>query len=108
MISEFMQTDLPEPVVPAMSRCGQLGDVAHDAVAADVLAEGEGQLGRCVFEFGRVDDVPEIYGADQLVGHLDAHGGYLVGNRRDAHAHATPRASAISPARLVSRESFTP
>jgi hypothetical protein len=41
---------------------GQLGDVAHDAVAADVLAQGEGHLDLCVFELGRVDDVPDTRG----------------------------------------------
>ncbi len=35
----LMATDLPEPVVPATSRCGILARSAVTGVAADVLAQ---------------------------------------------------------------------
>ena len=58
----------------------QLGNVAHDAVAADVLADGEGQLGLTCLECGRVDDLACKDGVDDLVRHLDANHGNLVRN----------------------------
>ena len=39
-----MATDLPEPVVPATSRCGMRGEVGDHRLAADGLAEAERQL----------------------------------------------------------------
>ena len=39
-----MATDLPEPVVPATSRCGILASSAMIGFAADGLAEAERQL----------------------------------------------------------------
>ena len=38
-------------------------------------------------EAGGLDDIPQIDRADDLIGHLDAHGGDLVGNGGDAHVH---------------------
>ena len=38
------QTLLPEPVAPAMSRCGIFDEVGAERLAGDVLAEGEGEL----------------------------------------------------------------
>ena len=40
----LMATDLPEPVVPAISRCGMRGEIGDDRLAADGLAEAERQL----------------------------------------------------------------
>ena len=68
---------------------GQLCDVAHDAVAADVLADGKAELGLGILELGRFDDIPQIHGTHQFVGNLDAHGGDLVRDRRNAHIHNT-------------------
>ena len=40
----LIATDLPEPVVPAISICG-VRQIDDDGFAADVLAEAERQLG---------------------------------------------------------------
>ena len=69
----------------------QLGDVADDAVAADVLADGERELGLGIAECGRVDDIAQAHGADDLVRYLDADGGDLVRDRRDAHVFHAER-----------------
>ena len=69
----------------------QLGDVADDAVAADVLADGKRELGLRIAERGRVDDIAQANGADDLVRHLDADGRDLVRDRRDAHILHTER-----------------
>ena len=63
----------------------QLGDVADDAVAADVLADGKRELGLGIAECGRVDNIAQADRADDLVRHLDADGRDLVRDRRDAH-----------------------
>ena len=63
----------------------QLGDVANDAVAADVLADGERELGLGIAECRRVDNIAQAHGADDLVRHLDADGGNFVRDGRDAH-----------------------
>ena len=65
----------------------QLCNVADDALAADVLADGKAQLGLGVCKLGGVDDIPQADGADDLVRHLDADGGDLFGDGRDAHVH---------------------
>ena len=64
---------------------GQLCDVAHDALAADILAQSKAELGFCVDKLGRLKNIPQIHGADDFVGHLDAHGGDLVRDGGDAH-----------------------
>ena len=64
---------------------GELGDVAHDAVAADVLAHGEGYLGGAGGESVGVDHVVDVDGGYQLIGHLDAHGGNFIGDGGNAH-----------------------
>ena len=70
---------------------GQSGNVADDAVAADVLADGKGDFGFAVAEFRRVNDLPGIDGIDGLVGHLDADHGDLVRDGRDTNARGTQR-----------------
>ena len=65
----------------------QLCDVADDAVAADVLAECKAELGLGVDELRRLDDITQVHRADDLVRDLDADGGYLVRDGRDAHIH---------------------
>ena len=63
----------------------QLGDIADDAVAADVLADGKRELGLGIAECGRIDNIAQAHGADDLVRHLDADGGDFVRDRRNAH-----------------------
>ena len=69
----------------------QLGDVADDAVAADVLADGKRELGSGIAERGRVNNIAQAHGTDDLVRHLDADGRNLVRDRRDAHVFHTER-----------------
>ena len=69
----------------------QLCDVADDALAAYVLADGERQARGRVFEGRRVDDVAQVYDADYLVRHLDADGGYLVRDGRYTDVHDAQR-----------------
>ena len=42
-MSEFMQTDLPEPVVPAISRCGSC-EMSPLCIRPDVLSDGNATL----------------------------------------------------------------
>src|SRR5699024_1613222 len=65
---------------------GQLGNVAHDVVAADILAHGERYLGGVVPKLLGVNDVVDIDRGYQTVGYLDAHHGNFVGNGGDAYA----------------------
>ena len=82
----LMPTDLPEPVVPAISRCGMLGEIRAHRRAADVLAERERQRrGHVVVGLG-LDDLAERDDLALLVRDLEAHD-RLAGNDFD-HAHA--------------------
>ena len=74
---------------------GQLGDVAHNVVAADVLAHGEGHRGGMVCELAGLDNVPDAHGGNGAVGHLDAHGGDLVWHRGDADTAGAQRQSDV-------------
>ena len=69
----------------------QPGNVADNAVAADVLADGKGELGFAVAEFRRVDDLAGKDGIDGLVGHLDADHGDFVRDRGDTNACGAQR-----------------
>ena len=74
---------------------GQPGDIAHDGAAADVLTHGEGHGAGMVGKLPALDHVPDTDGGDSLVGHLDAHGGDLAGDRCDTHAGSAQRQSDI-------------
>ena len=63
----------------------QLCNVAHDALAADVLAHGEGHLGGAVLELRGAEHSSDVHRGDQLVGHLDAHHGDLSRDGGDPH-----------------------
>ena len=65
---------------------GHFGNVAHNAVAPDVLAHGEGGLSLCPGKFRRIDDLPQGHGGHGTVGHLNAHNGNLTGNGGNPHA----------------------
>ena len=58
-MSALMPTLLPEPVVPAISRCGIAAQVVHDRLAVDVLAERERQERRRALELLGLDDVAD-------------------------------------------------
>ena len=74
----------------------ELGDIADDTVAADVLADGKGELGLGRLETLRLQDRAQIDRADDLVRHLDADGGDLLGDRRDAHVDHAERQRQIA------------
>ena len=74
----------------------ELGNVADDAVAADVLADGKAELGSGVLERGRIDDVTQVNGADNFVRHFHADRGYLIGDRGNAHADNAERERQIA------------
>ena len=69
----LIATLLPEPVVPAIRRCGIAAQVVHDRLPVDVLAERERQQRRGALELLRLDDVAQ---RDDLaaagIGDLDA------------------------------------
>ena len=65
----------------------QLRYVADYGFAADVLTDRKRGDALCRSELGRVDDVTEVDGADDLVRHLDAHRGNFVGDGRNSDAH---------------------
>ena len=69
----------------------QLCNIAYDAVSADVLAHGKGHLGGVIPKCLGVDDLMDMDGRDQLVGHLDAHRRDLVRDGGDAHAGGPQR-----------------
>ena len=55
-----MATDLPEPVVPAMSRCGMRGEIDEHRFAADRLAEAERQPGGGLGILARGEQLAQI------------------------------------------------
>ena len=83
---EFTQTDLPEPVAPAMRRWGRLHEVDELGLASDVLAEDDGYLHLRGLEGLVIDDLAEGDYGTPLVGHLDAHRVLARDGRDDADA----------------------
>ena len=62
-----MQPDLPEPVVPAISRCGIRARSVHDRVPGDVLARarpssGLAVAGQVVEDVAQRDEFGEWFG----------------------------------------------
>ncbi|MPM39736.1 hypothetical protein SDC9_86370 [bioreactor metagenome] len=70
---------------------GQLSDISHDAVSADILAHSKGHGGFVVHECTGFHHVPDQDGGHVLVGHLDAHHGDFIGDGRDADAGGPQR-----------------
>ena len=82
MMIVLMQTDLPEPVVPAIRQWGICGQVGDQRLAAGVLAE-EQRDRHLAHRVGR--ELHQLLEADfflLLVGHFDADR-VLAGDRRD-------------------------
>ena len=69
----------------------QLADIADDAVAADILADGKGDLRLVLCKLRRVDDLARHDDRYDPVRHLDADHGDLVRDGRDAHARRAER-----------------
>jgi len=55
---ELMQTDLPEPVLPAMRQCRHFRKVGDNRMAIDVLAERDGDARLGVAPFVRLEQNP--------------------------------------------------
>ena len=64
---------------------GHFGDIAHNAVACNILAHGEGGLPLGTGKLRRIDDLPQGNGGDGTVGHLNAHNGDFPGDGGNAH-----------------------
>ena len=93
----FMQTLLPVPVAPAMSRCGIFRQVRDDGVSRDALAQGERQfrLDRQIAEFLRFHDVAHRHDGRAVVGHLDSDNGAARYRRLDTQAWRRQRQSQV-------------
>ena len=65
---------------------GHFRDVAHNAVARNVLTYGEGGLPLGLREGRRIDDLPQGHGGHGAIGHFDAHDGYLPGHGGNSDA----------------------
>ena len=86
----------------------QSSDVADDAVAADVLADGEGDLRFALFKLRRVDHVARKYRRDDAVRYFNTDHRNFLGNRRDADARRAKRQSNIVREIRHLRELYTP
>ena len=75
-----MQPDLPDPVVPAMSRCGMRARSVQTAVPRDVFAEPDRERARRRGQV--VEDVAEGHEVRREIRDLDADG-LLAGNRSE-------------------------
>ena len=75
---------------------GELCDVADNAVAADILAHGEGHGGLVAGELPGLDDLPDAHRGHGPVGHLNAHRGNLARHRGHPDAaHAQGQGNVI-------------
>ena len=107
MMSEFMHTDLPEPVVPAMSRCGSfeiLPTTASPAISLPMAKESLDLDDANFFESiisRRYTVLMSLFGTSMPT--VD-----ILSGMGAIRTLTTPSASAISPARFVSLLSFTP
>ena len=86
----------------------QSSDVADDAVAADVLADGKGDLRFALFKLRRVDHVARKYRRDDAVRYFNTDHRNFLGNRRDADARRAKRQSNIVREIRHLRELYTP
>ncbi len=64
-------TDLPEPVVPAISKMGHLGEIGHHRLAADGLAECERERRARLFEIVARQKFAQVNGFARVVGKFD-------------------------------------
>ena len=65
------QTDLPEPVVPAISRCGMAARSCRHRLPGDVFPQGKAQRGAHFLEGFALNHVAQRYPADFVVRDLD-------------------------------------
>ena len=101
---ELMQTDLPEPVAPAVP-VRHLGQVGDDQLAVNVPAQRERHLG-LAFPFRRLDDVAKQHLGLDAVGHLDANGAATGYRCEDVNSLGLDGCGNV--VKPVMRSSFTP
>ena len=88
--------DLPAPVVPAISRCGVVGQVEEHRSAGDVFADGHVErMGRRL-GFGRRHDVAEADELTGVVGHLDTDRRAPWNRGKDAHVGCRHRVGDVA------------
>ena len=86
---ELMHTDLPEPVVPAISMCGILAMSPMTGLPVMSLPTAKDRRFR-IRERRRADTLADKDGIDRLVRHLDADRD-LIRDRRDTHIRRAER-----------------
>ncbi len=106
-MSEFMHTDLPEPVVPAMSICGSFAILPTTQSPPMSLPSAKLSLDLALMNFGdsmisrRYTVLTILFGTSMPT--VD-----ILSGMGAMRTFTTPRASARSPARFVTRASLTP
>ena len=91
----FRATDLPEPVVPAIRRCGILAKIGEHRLTADVLAERERERRlQLVVRLG-LHDLAERHDLANLVRDLEPNVRLARNDLDDAHAHRRERAREV-------------
>ena len=70
----LMPTDLPEPVVPAIRRCGMRAEIDDHRLAADILAERKREPRVGFLEVRRFEQLAQHHDFAPFVRELDADG----------------------------------
>ena len=91
MIIEFTATDLPEPVVPAMSRWGALARSKTYGMPSMSLPTHMVSRLPAFWNDVLLGDLLEVHRLAVAVGHLDAHHALAGDGRDDAHPHRLHR-----------------
>ena len=81
----LMATLLPDPVDPAMSRCGMLSQIGGNDAAVDVLAHGQRELRFRSDKLLRLHDFAQPDGFALAIGNLNADRGF-AGHAFDQYA----------------------
>ena len=100
-------TDLPEPVVPATSRCGMRARSASTGAPAMLRAERQRQRGVRGPERLRLEQLAQVDRLAPRVGQLDADG-VAPGHDGGTHAKRAPSERAMSSASPITRADLTP
>ncbi len=95
-IMTLIATDLPEPVVPATSRCGILARSTAHRLAGDVLAQADGQRRAGVAIAGGIQDFAQHHHLALLVGDLQTDHRLALDDLDHAHAGHRQRARKVA------------
>ena len=87
----LMQLDLPAPVWPAISTCGNVARFGEHRVARDVAAHRDLERVLRLLRLGAREDVAERHDRAHLVRHLDADRAAAGDRRQDANVVARHR-----------------